>query len=129
MINKNNYDDISTQEAVCSSAVKTAKDIKASVIICITEDGSSARFLAKYRPSIPILALSMNSQVIRNMNLTRGLRGLKIATYVGTDNLITDAISHAVEKGFAKKGDNVVCLFSHNESQPDSASILKITTI
>jgi len=63
------------------------------------------------------------------MNLTRGLRGMKIATYVGTENLITDAISHAVEKGFAKKGDNIVCLFSQNESQPDSANLLKITTI
>ena len=104
MINKNNIENISTQEAVCCSAVRTAMDIKASLIICITEDGSSARFLAKYRPSIPILTLSMNSQVIRNMNLTRGLKGLKIATYVGTENLINDAISHAVEKGFAKKG-------------------------
>ncbi len=99
------------------------------MIICITEDGSSARFLAKYRPLTPILSLSMNSQVIRNMNLTRGLKGLKIATYVGTENLINDAISHAIEKGYAKKGDNVVCMFSQNESQPDSVNLLKIATI
>jgi pyruvate kinase len=128
LITKNNYENISVQEAVCSS-VKTARDIKASIIICLTEAGSAARYLAKYRPQIPILALSMNAQVIRNMNLTRGLKGMKIATYVGTENLINDAIQHAVEKGFAKKGDNVICMVSENENEPDCANLMKITTI
>jgi pyruvate kinase len=109
--------------------VKIAKDINATLIICITEDGSSARLLAKYKPSIPILSLSVNSNVIRNMNLTRGLIGLKIATYVENEILINDAISHGVEMGYAKKGDNVVCLLSHNENDPDYANLLKITTI
>ena len=71
----------------------------------------------------------MNAQVIRNMNLTRGVKGMKIATYVGTENLINEAISHSVEAGYAKKGDNVVCLMSHNEDQPDNVNLLKITQI
>ena len=54
---------------------------------------------------------------------------MKIATYVGTENLIADAIQYAVEKELAKKGDNVVVLLSQNENQPDSASLMKITTI
>ena len=129
MINANNHDQVSIQENVCSSAVKTAKDIGATVIICITEDGTCARYLSKYRPSIPILSLSMNAQVIRNMNLSRGLKGMKIATYVGTDNLISDAIQYAVEKELAKKGDNVVVLLSERENEPDCANLMKITTI
>ncbi len=71
----------------------------------------------------------MNAQVIRNMNLTRGVIGMKIATYVGTENLINEAIFHAVEAGYAKQGDNVVCLLSQNEDQPDNVNLLKITTI
>lgn len=71
----------------------------------------------------------MNAQVIRNMNLTRGVKGMKIATYIGTENLISDAVHYAVEKGFAHSGDNVVCLLSQNENQPDNVNLLKITTI
>ncbi len=71
----------------------------------------------------------MNAQVIRNMNLTRGIKGLKIATYVGSENLITEALTHAVEAGYAKKGDNVICLMSHNEDSPDNANLLKITQV
>lgn len=47
-----------THESVCSSAVKTASDINAALIIVITENGLTARLVAKYRPKKPILALS-----------------------------------------------------------------------
>ncbi len=47
-----------TQVSVCSSAVKTASDINAALIIVITENGLTARLVAKYRPNKPILALS-----------------------------------------------------------------------
>jgi len=49
---------ITTHESVCSSAVKTASDVNASLIIVITETGLTARLIAKYRPKQPILALS-----------------------------------------------------------------------
>jgi len=49
---------ITTHESVCSSSVKTASDVSASLIIVITENGSTARLVAKYRPKQPILALS-----------------------------------------------------------------------
>lgn len=71
----------------------------------------------------------MNSQIIRNMNLVRGVKGLKIATYLGTDNLINDAVEYAVGKGYANKGEYVVCLMAQNEDSPDNANLLKITQI
>ena len=48
---------ISTHESVCSSAVKTASDINASLIIVITETGLTANLVAKYKPRQKILAL------------------------------------------------------------------------
>ena len=47
----------SSSEAVCCAAVKTADDIKANLIIVITESGVTARLVAKYRPKQHILAL------------------------------------------------------------------------
>lgn len=49
---------ISTHESVCSAAVKTASDINASLIIVVTENGLTARLIAKYKPKQQILALS-----------------------------------------------------------------------
>ncbi|KAG2903261.1 hypothetical protein PC114_g12359 [Phytophthora cactorum] len=44
-----------TAEAVASSAVKTAIDINAKMLVVLTETGNTARLVAKYRPEMPVL--------------------------------------------------------------------------
>ena len=120
---------ISTKEAVCSAAVRTAEDINASLIIVITETGATARLVAKYRPVQPVLALCMSASVIRQLNITRGVLTLKIPSFLGTDNLINDAMKYAVEAGYCKSGDNIVCLLGQNEESPEAVNIMKIQTV
>ena len=71
----------------------------------------------------------MNASIIRQMNITRGVITLKIPSYLGTENLLNDAMKYAAESGFAKKGDNVVCICGQNEETPENVNILKISTI
>lgn len=120
---------ISIKEAVCSSAVKTANDIGASLIIVITESGATARLVAKYRPRQKILALCMSASVIRQLNTTRGVITLKIPSFLGCDNLVNDALKYAVDCGFCVKGDTVVSLMGQNEDLPESVNIMKIATV
>jgi pyruvate kinase len=42
--------------SLCSSAVKTAYEIRANAIIVITKTGLLTRSIAKYRPSMPIFS-------------------------------------------------------------------------
>lgn len=76
-----------------------------------------------------IILLSMSSSVIRQLNTSRGIMTLKIPSYIGTDNLITDAIKYSIESGYVEKGDNIVCLMGQNEETPEFLNIMKITTI
>jgi pyruvate kinase len=85
--------------------------------------------VAKYRPKQEILALCMDSSVLRNLNLSRGVNGLKIPSFIGNDNLINDAIKYACESGKCSVGDNVVCIMGQNEETPEMVNILKVTTI
>lgn len=71
----------------------------------------------------------MNASVIRQMNVTRGVITLKIPSFLGTENLLNDAMKYALESGYAKKGDSVVCLSGQNEETPENVNILKIATI
>ena len=99
------------------------------MIIVITENGTTARMVAKYRPKQAILALCMTSSVIRNLNLTRGVTGLKIPSHIGNENLINDGLKFACDSGKCIKGDNVVCVMGQNEETPEMVNILKVTTI
>ena len=56
---------VSTSEALAASAVSTVMDLNVDLIIVLTDTGHLARLVAKYRPSVPILACSVSLSVIR----------------------------------------------------------------
>lgn len=49
---------VAVGEAVAASAVNTAVEIHAAMIVVLTETGRTASLIAKYRPSAPILVLT-----------------------------------------------------------------------
>lgn len=52
------------------------------MFVCMTESGRIVSFLSKQRPRQPILALSTNGQIVRQMNLKRGVVGYKIPQHL-----------------------------------------------
>ena len=55
-------------ESLASTAVRTAHKVNAQMIVVITKEGATARLVAKYRPSIPVLAVAV--PVLTSDNLT-----------------------------------------------------------
>ena len=77
-----------TAEAVSSAAVSTVLDLNIDLIIVLTDTGKIARYVAKYKPSVPILACSISMHVVKQLNTSRGVIGYKIPSFQGTDNLL-----------------------------------------
>jgi len=72
---------IQTAEAVASAAVSTVLDLNIDLIIVLTDTGKIARFVAKYKPNVPILACSVSLPVVKQMNISRGVIGYKIPSF------------------------------------------------
>jgi len=51
---------LSTTEAVCCAAVRTALDLNVKLIIAVTDTGSTPLQIAKFTPPMPILCVSMS---------------------------------------------------------------------
>jgi pyruvate kinase len=51
------------------------------LIIVLTDTGWIARYVAKYKPKIPILACSISLPIVKQMNLTRGVIGYIIPSF------------------------------------------------
>ena len=47
---------MSPLESLASSAVRTANKAKATLIVVLTRGGTTAKLVAKYRPTVPILS-------------------------------------------------------------------------
>jgi pyruvate kinase len=70
-----------TAEAIASAAVCTVLDLNIDLIIVLTDTGKIAKYVAKYKPPVPILACSISLPVVRQMNISRGVIGYKIPSF------------------------------------------------
>jgi pyruvate kinase len=94
-----------TVEAVCSSAVKAAIDMKSPLILALTETGFTARLLAKYRPPQTILAVTASETAARQLQICRGVVVMLTASFQGTDSVLRKALNKAKEDG-----ENSICI-------------------
>ncbi|TYG37261.1 hypothetical protein ES288_D13G127600v1 [Gossypium darwinii] len=130
---------MSPLESLASSVLRTAESIKASLILVLTRGGTTAKLVAKYRPSVPILSMiipeittdslewSCNDEApSRHCLIFRGLipvlsSGLAKASYAeSTEETTKFALQYGKEKGLIKPGDSVVSLYP---------SVIKILTV
>jgi len=120
---------MSPVEGVCSSAVKTAIDSNCKLIVALTETGSTAVMLAKYRPKAQILAITASETTQRHLYLSRGVIPMLTASFVGTDSVIAKALKQAKEWGLVSAGDSVVAVHGTKEECPGSSTLMKILTV
>jgi pyruvate kinase len=120
---------VSPAEAIASSAVKTARDVKAAAIIVLTETGNSAQLIAKYRPSMPIFAVTSVPAVARQLQgYVKNTRSDLVSSMHGTDSIISEAIAKVVKEGLAKEGDPIVVVYGSVEAHAGSTNLLRVYT-
>merc|ERR1719487_1403997 len=107
---------MSEAETTCSSAVKTAIDVKSPCIIVLTKTGAAARIVSKYRPSASILMVSTVDSVVRQSNSMRGVVPVKAKAGLSVDERIKEAIDFAKSKGLCTKGDIVTIVYGKDGS-------------
>lgn len=120
---------VSIEEAVCAAAVTTAESVEATLILALTETGRTAYYLAKYRPSQPIIALSPCERVIRQLLLHRGVLPVHIPSAQGSDSVIRNAIHDAKEQGLVELGDSVVAVHGVLEEVAGGTNLLKVIKV
>merc|ERR1719253_275224 len=120
---------ISSVEAMCSSAVKETVDADCQLIVALTETGYTARTVAKYRPAVPILAITASSTTVRQLGVVRGVVPMLTASFVGTDNVIAKALKQAVAAGMVKSGDSIVAVHGTGEGVAGHSNLMKVMTV
>jgi pyruvate kinase len=121
---------MSTQEAIASSAVKTAIDINAKMIVVLTESGTTARLIAKYRPSQPILVLTALGETARQAEgCFKGTTARVMGSMIGTDSILYRATDLGKNYGWIEKGDTVVAIHGMQEARSGSTNMLKVLIV
>ncbi len=99
---------ISVSDATAHAACLTARDVNAAAIVTVSESGTTARLLSKYRPQQPIIACVMREQVQRQLSLSWGITPLMMSLAHSTDELIEMSTALAKENGYLHNGELTV---------------------
>jgi len=108
------YGSMSNTESIASSAVKTAYDVKAKIIVVLSESGNTARLVAKYRPSMPIICLTPREQVARqSYGSLRGCQGFVVPSIEDTERIVEEITEQVRISGVCKEGDAFVLVMGN----------------
>ncbi|KFM26819.1 Pyruvate kinase, cytosolic isozyme [Auxenochlorella protothecoides] len=134
---------MSPLESLASSAVRTAHKVGASLIVVLTRGGATARLVAKYRPTVPVLTVVVpvlttdnltwqcsSESPARQMLISRGLLPIlaegsaRASDSDTTDELLHAALDHARDSRYCARGDTVVAMH-----RIGNASVIKLVDI
>lgn len=95
-------------DAISHATVTTAHDLEAAAIITVTRSGHTAKMVSKFRPESPIIAVTVNPKVQRQLNLSWGVIPLLGEEKDTSDELFEHAVEKALEHELLDNGDLVV---------------------
>ena len=118
-----------TAESIAAACASAALSLNIDIIIVLTDTGRIARFVAKYRPKQTILACSVSAHIVRQMNLSRGVKGWKVPSFQGTDHLLQVVIKAAKDLGLCESGHKAITIHGTQEESPDESNVMEIMDI
>lgn len=95
-------------DVVSQSAVRSAHNVGAKLIVALTRSGRTAKMLARYRPAERILALSDIETNINKLTLTFGCYPMSVPTFKTVPEIMDIVRKITIENKLAKTGDKVV---------------------
>lgn len=94
--------------AVADAASLVAAEIGARYIVAFTQSGSTAALMAKYRPSVPLVAFTPNEVVQNRLTIHWGVTPKVMEIPDTIDRLIADTERRLIDEGFVNEGDVIV---------------------
>ena len=115
-------------EAVSQAAVSMSDHLKAAAIISLTETGFTSRLISKYRPGIPILALTSSVMVARKLSMNWGVIPILYDGEPSDRRRLDFAVKRARELGYLETGDIVVSTSGHHQ-QAGGTDLIRVVTL
>lgn len=120
---------VNTEEAIAAATVAAVRMLESPLVVVFTKSGFTARIVASHRPSVPILALTDEPRVCRQLSLVWGVVPRLVPTARGYDHMVAMALREALDLGLVTKGDRVLVTAGVPFDVPGTTNLLKVETV
>ena len=121
--------DPTTADALAEAAKNIAVTIAAKAIICFTTSGSTARRVARERPSVPLLVLTPKMETARRLGLLWGTHAVHTRDVDSFEEMVAKAKRMALRQGMVKAGDRVIIMAGIPFRTPGATNVLHVVGI
>jgi len=117
------------EQSMAHAACSMAEEIDASAIVVPSFTGTTARFVSKFRPSVPILASCVEEKIARRLSLFRGVDSIIMPEEEARRDLLSASIRSAVKTGILEEGMRVVTVSGRPGAGSTRNPTIQIITI
>ncbi|HVJ01453.1 MAG TPA: pyruvate kinase, partial [Sphingomonas sp.] len=121
--------DPTTADALAEAAKSIARTVSATAIVCFTLSGSTARRIARERPTVPIMVLTPKLETARRTGLLWGTHAVHTRDVESFEEMVGKAKRMALRHKLADAGDRVVVCAGVPFKTPGSTNVLHVVTI
>lgn len=116
----------SLPDAIGQAACRVAENLKVAGILAFTQTGKTVGLVTKYRPRIPIYAVTPSQAVRRRLALYAGVRSLRVDIEGDTESQIRAVEAAVLQCGVLQRGEVVVITMGSPVSAPGTTNLLKV---
>jgi pyruvate kinase len=114
-------------DALAGAANYAAEQLDAKYLVVFTQTGFAARLMSKFRPKVPIIALTPSSWVARRMNLLWGVQPFVLRDTGNFHEQIVDRVDEfLLAKDVVRPGDRLVILMGSPIYQRAKTNLLRV---
>jgi pyruvate kinase len=116
-------------DSICFNATRLGQRVEANAIVTMSFSGYTAYKIASQRPKAPIFVFTSNREILTQLNLIWGVRGIYYDKMVSTDHTIADIKYLLKKQGFLKEGDLVINIASMPIESKGKSNMLKLSYV
>jgi pyruvate kinase len=118
-----------TEDAIGVAVCAASEMLHCPLILCFTSSGFTARKVAAYRPTVPIIAATPEPETWRQLALVWGTLPLLIRHSREYDEMLAMARQQILERGLAQPGERVVVTAGVPFDVAGTTNLLKIEAL
>jgi len=116
-------------QILADAAYRAARESSAAAIVVFTSTGSSARLVSRFRPPVPIYAVTPHDTAARQLAVNYGVTAVLAPDVSSTDEMLAQMERVLVEGGHMRKGQLVVFLAGQPVGRPGTTNLIKLHRI
>jgi pyruvate kinase len=119
----------SFSDTISEVACMAAENLGLKAITPFSQSGFTARLISKYRPSVPIIALTPTEAVQRSLALSWGVKALLVPLMDNSDIMIKAVEEQLRKKRLVRKNDRIVIVAGFPLQKEGKTNMMKLHVV